>query len=290
MAKPEEDKLRAEWFWCDRWAQSSAKALSIAHRGLYREMLTAAWLLGARLPNDHADIRRLVGVDVKEWRALWPKVEPYWRVDGAWLINDTQVEIYAEAQRRNHIASQRGKAGASARWKREDGASTPRADARVDAQASPEQWPQSQSLIRSSTPSESQTDARAAAPVGPERPRRPNPYAHAQVQAPNGRAFWEGPIFSIPDGWARKTLAAANGHAAGSTIVLFAKALTERLQRDGGEAPTQGFLGWLDVEWTAYRAGTATVVSSGKAISATQAMLDGLRERSLAAVGERARG
>lgn len=283
MAKPEEDKLRAEWFWCDRWANSSAKALPIAHRGLYREMLTAAWSLGARLPANHADIRRLVGVEMKEWKLLWPRVEPYWRVDGDFLVNDTQLEVYAEAVRQRTAATKRAKAGADARWNREQTAS----NAQADAQALPGQSPQSLSPIRSSATPQTETRG-AAAPA--ERPRRPNPYAHAQVQAPNGRAFWEGPIFSIPDGWARKTLAAANGRAAGSTIVLFATALTERLQREGGEAPTQGFLGWLDAEWTAYRAGAATTASSGKAISATQAMLDGLRERSLAAVGERARG
>ena len=89
--------------------------------------------------------------------------------------------------------------------------------------------------------------------VAPERLHRPNPYAHAQMRAPNGNAFWQGPIFDIPDGWARKALKASNGKAAGSTIVLFAQALTARLQRDGSEAPAQNFLGWLDTEWAAYR-------------------------------------
>lgn len=85
------------------------------------------------------------------------------------------------------------------------------------------------------------------------RAHRPNPYAHAQVQAPNGRVFWEGPIFSIPDGWARRVLKASNGKAVGSDVVKFAQSLTAKLERDGGEVPVAGFLGWLDAEWAAYR-------------------------------------
>jgi uncharacterized protein YdaU (DUF1376 family) len=91
------DKLLAEWFWTDRWDGSSASLLPMEPRGLYREMLTAAWRRGARLPNDHEAIRRAIGCTVGEWRRCWPKVERFWRVDGEYLVNDTQLEVYAEA-------------------------------------------------------------------------------------------------------------------------------------------------------------------------------------------------
>lgn len=82
---------------------------------------------------------------------------------------------------------------------------------------------------------------------------KPKPYAHALIPRRNLSAFWEGPIFDIPDGWARRVLKASNGKATEADVTSFAKALTLALQRSGGEAPSQGFLQWLDTEWAAYR-------------------------------------
>jgi len=95
-------------------------------RGVYREMLTQAWLRGASLPNDHEAIRRAIGATEKEWRRSWPLVERFWRVDGDTLVNPTQLEIYAEAQGVALRASERGRRGAQA---------TAQARARVGAQA-----------------------------------------------------------------------------------------------------------------------------------------------------------
>jgi uncharacterized protein YdaU (DUF1376 family) len=61
-------KLLAEWFWVDRWTGSTAFGLPLEARGLYREMLSQAWRRGGRLPNDHDQIRRIVGASEKEWR------------------------------------------------------------------------------------------------------------------------------------------------------------------------------------------------------------------------------
>lgn len=100
----------AEWFWTDRWMGSSAFLLPISARGLYREMLTQAWRRGARLPNSEDAIRRAIGCTTQEWKRDWPKVQPYWRVVDGFLVNDTQVEIYEEAQRRAHEKSDRARA------------------------------------------------------------------------------------------------------------------------------------------------------------------------------------
>lgn len=94
---------------------SSGFLLPLEPRGLYREMLTQAWLRGARLPNDEEAIQRAVAVKRDEWRRCWPVVKPYWRVDGAYLVNDTQLDVYAEAQGMAQRASNRGKKGAQAR-------------------------------------------------------------------------------------------------------------------------------------------------------------------------------
>lgn len=112
------DKLLAEWFWIDRWDGSSASALPIEVRGLYREMLTQAWRRQAMLPNDHDAIKRLCRVSEKEWRRCWPYVQTYWRVDGESLVNDTQVQVYAECLMRSNRAQARAQAGAQARHKK----------------------------------------------------------------------------------------------------------------------------------------------------------------------------
>lgn len=96
------NKLRAEWFWGDRWVCSSAFLLPIEARGLYREMLTQSWLRGGQLPNDHVAIRRAVGCTEEEWFRCWPLVERYWLIsaDGHSLVNETQLEVIGEAERR----------------------------------------------------------------------------------------------------------------------------------------------------------------------------------------------
>jgi uncharacterized protein YdaU (DUF1376 family) len=112
------DKLLAEWFWTDRWIGSSGFLLPLEPRGLYREMLSAAWPRGAKLPNDHEAIRRATGVTKEEWRRCWPKVERYWRVEGEFLVNDTQRLVYVEAKAGKERASERGKKGAEAKHAR----------------------------------------------------------------------------------------------------------------------------------------------------------------------------
>ena len=109
-------KLRAEWFWVDRWMGSGAFLIPIAPRGLYREMLSQSWLRGARLPNNHEQIRRAVGCSLSEWKRYWPKIQKYWRVDGEDLVNDTQLEVYAECCAAHGRASEHGIRAAAARW------------------------------------------------------------------------------------------------------------------------------------------------------------------------------
>lgn len=110
-----ENKMLAEWFWTDRWMGSSAFLLPIEHRGLYREMLTQAWRRGARLPVDHEQIRRAVGCTEAEWQRCWPAIARFWSVEGDWLVNETQRQIYRDAQARAEQAHKRGVAGARAR-------------------------------------------------------------------------------------------------------------------------------------------------------------------------------
>jgi len=116
--KYDQRRLDAEWFWVDRWSGSRGFLLPLEARGLYREMLTQAWRRGGRLPADHEAIRRAVGATPVEWKRSWPRVEKFWRIDGEYLINDTQVQVYADAQARVERASRRGSSGGQAQVKR----------------------------------------------------------------------------------------------------------------------------------------------------------------------------
>ena len=117
-AAPPASPLRAEWFWTDRWVGSSAFLLPMEARGLYREMLTQAWRRGAQLPNDPEAIRRATGATTQEWRRAWPRIKRFWRVVGNTLVNDTQLEIYADTRARSDRATSRAAAAAAARWGR----------------------------------------------------------------------------------------------------------------------------------------------------------------------------
>lgn len=249
MPRTEEraDKLRAEWFWVDRWVSSSAFLLPVAARGLYREMLSQAWIRDARLPNDHAAIQRATGVSAKEWAALWPKVAAYWRVEGDWLVNDTQVEIYREALRRADVATAKARSGADARWKREQYKGTAQADAQADAQALPGQCPPSLSPIRSSATPQTVAGARRAS-YGDPHGFRIDPNAAALIDLGGER------VVSVPAGWATK--ACREYGLTDADVQAFAQWCAAYTRRHGFEDGGKR-LAWLDArlaEWRAERA------------------------------------
>ena len=109
-------KLQAEWFLGSRWTTSRGFLLPMGARGLYRELLTQAWIRGGSLPRVEDDLKRIVGATSDEWRRYWPIVKPFWRVEGDRLVNDTQLEIYAEAQARAERARTRAQTAARGRW------------------------------------------------------------------------------------------------------------------------------------------------------------------------------
>ena len=96
---------------------SSGFLLPMLARGVYREMLTQAWRRGAKLPNDHASIRRAIGCTDHEWAEAWPKISRYWRSDDQNnLVNDTQLAVYAEAKAMSGFAKDRARKAAQKRW------------------------------------------------------------------------------------------------------------------------------------------------------------------------------
>lgn len=131
-----EKELRAEWFWTDRWMTSSAFLLPAEPRGVYREMLTQAWMRGGSLPDDHEAIQRACGLTRSEWKRCWPKVQRYWRVEGETLVNDTQLEVMAVARDGADRAAEKARVAANKRWENERARASAQEDAQAHAQAS----------------------------------------------------------------------------------------------------------------------------------------------------------
>ncbi len=81
------------WYW-KRWQRSRrVLRLTIAQRGLYRELLDECWRVG-HIPTDPEALADLLFADPKEVAALWPSVRPFFefRPDGN-LYNAELAEI-----------------------------------------------------------------------------------------------------------------------------------------------------------------------------------------------------
>lgn len=105
--------LRGEMFWVDRWRSSAAFGLPLEARGLYRELLSLAWISGGKLPTtDTKALRRLVAAEPDEWDRAWPLIAHYW-VDG---VNAIQAGLYTDAATKHNTKSTAGRHGAAKRW------------------------------------------------------------------------------------------------------------------------------------------------------------------------------
>jgi uncharacterized protein YdaU (DUF1376 family) len=109
--------INRECFWTDRWMGSRAFLLPLEPRGLYREMLTAAWFRGAELPADEDQVRRLILVTEAEWARTWSTIARYWQTVDGRLVNPQQQRIYRETQARHAHFATLGAAGARKRWR-----------------------------------------------------------------------------------------------------------------------------------------------------------------------------
>jgi uncharacterized protein YdaU (DUF1376 family) len=235
-------------FYAGDWIAGTA-TLSLEAKGAYIDLLAHQWNSHEGVPGaDPVALSRIIRASKADAKRVWAELSGKFVLQPDGTYRNARVEREREAKARYHEAKRRnGEKGGRPRSTEQP------TEGRTDrvTETKPTGYPPSPSPSPS-VPTE-QRDARADAPTRTERASRPNPYAHAQVKAPNGRVFWEGPIFDIPDGWAVKALKASNGKAVGSDVVKFAQALTAKLERDGAEAPAQGFLAWLDAEWAAYR-------------------------------------
>lgn len=281
-----DDKMLAEWFWVDRWTGSTAFGLPMAARGLYREMLSQAWRRKARLPNNQEQIRRFTGCSEREWDECWPQIAAYWRVDGDSLVNDTQLEVYAECLRQKTAASNRGKAGAAARHKKPTQATTQvatQATAQAPAQAVPEICPPD--------PDPDPKEKSALAPVVamPTRARYADP--RGMRLDPSAAAYvilGEERVLSIPGWWAQRASAAYR--LTDEDIHAFAKWLAKIILADGGVVRDGGkWPAYLDAMLEKFRSAHASTAAADAAVAATEALLRRQREDRAAVMAARAK-
>lgn len=96
-------------------------------------------------------------------------------------------------------------------------------------------------------------------------------------------AFWEGPVFNVPQKWADKTIKAANGALAEDELTRFCRDLSTTVERDRIDvaAVQPNFLGWLDTELRQWRGSRPTAAERAR---------DAIGQRHLAKVAAIERG
>ena len=245
-------------FYAGDWIAGTA-TLGLAEKGAYIDCLAHQWTSGDGVPGDDpVALARIVRSTPAEARKVWAAIGRKFTKGDDGLYRNPRIERERETKARYYQSkSENGSKGGRPR----------KSDTKpIGLAPSPSPSPSEPTV---------QTTARATS-SGPERTfraKRPNPYAHALIQAPNGRMFWEGQIFDIPHEWARKALKASNGRVTDADLREFANDLTAKLQREGGEAPSLGFLGWLDAQWDAWRAGRRSATTSDAEARRTEATL-----------------
>jgi uncharacterized protein YdaU (DUF1376 family) len=76
--------------WFPRDFIAATRAMRLAERGAYRELLDYQWEMG-KLPADHERLARLLGVTIDEFEAIWPAIsDKFCTVDGG--LANTRLE------------------------------------------------------------------------------------------------------------------------------------------------------------------------------------------------------
>lgn len=82
----------------DWLGDSHVTAMTLAQRGAYIHLLCHAWQNGGKLQDDSEIVRRLCGVDAKEWGGIWPVVRARWeRCEDGMLTQNRLIREYERA-------------------------------------------------------------------------------------------------------------------------------------------------------------------------------------------------
>ena len=89
--------------------------MTYQERGMYFELLLFSWCDGG-IPDDDAEIARLLNVSVKVWRKAAPRIRPRFVEMGGVLVNERLETVRNEQDAHRLERSESGKAGAKKRW------------------------------------------------------------------------------------------------------------------------------------------------------------------------------
>lgn len=86
-------------FYCSDWlGDSKVRLMPLEARALHIDLLCHAWNLGG-VPEDDSERARLLGIDTRKLRSLWPALEPCWLSDGEGGLVNRRLEKEREKQR-----------------------------------------------------------------------------------------------------------------------------------------------------------------------------------------------
>jgi len=94
---------------------SGTRSLTLAERGLHTDLLFFEWDTGP-LPNDPKRLARMVGVDVEEFKALWPALQSKFVLTEAGIVNERLEQERRKSLNLRTKAAEKAQAAANARW------------------------------------------------------------------------------------------------------------------------------------------------------------------------------
>lgn len=235
--------------------------------GVYLRLLLHQWQYGGVDGNNIARLSQIAGVTPASMRTAWQHVGPYFNQTcpcGCGQVRNASMETKRSEQQRRIVAARTNGAQGGRPPKNpnqkpmetggfsKQGVLETQTQTQTETQTKPSEKPSVDQDPRSSrsvpVPSES---------VRTELPQKPGSAGAARalslIQPRDKSAFWEGPVFNIPQKWAAKALKAANGSMSEDDLTRFARDLSARVEETGIDLTSLDFLRWLDDELKAYR-------------------------------------
>lgn len=133
-------KLPSMKFYVDAYMADTTH-LTLEEHGAYLLLLMNMWRRNGALANDDAMLARMLGLQLKAWLRLKPRLMPLlseYGPEDAKMLTQKRLQVeWNKAIENQLIQSSRGKAGSDARWKRNQ----PLSDASSNGRGSAGKWP-----------------------------------------------------------------------------------------------------------------------------------------------------
>lgn len=172
------DKLRAEWWWIDRWRKSTAYTdMTLAEQGAYRNLIDELWLRGGVIPDEERTLAKACG-DAIEWKKVKKAVMAHFYLTPEGWRNETHDQVSAFEQELHDRQSDKGKKGAEKRWGKKDGQTDSQGNGQTDGRSDGQT--DSQSNGQSHGRSDGQTDSQSNGQTMSY--RTPKPYSETETE------------------------------------------------------------------------------------------------------------